>query len=200
MDAAPLIPDAPEPYGLFDRWFTEAKAREPDLAEAMSLATATPDGKPSLRLVLLKDFGEDGFVFYTNAESRKGEEIAANPFGALCFHWKSLRRQVRVEGALSQVSGAEADAYWASRPRASQIAGWASEQSRPLAARSVLESRVKEFEARFQGQPVPRPAQWTGFRLTPARIEFWHDVPNRLHERLIFIRHGGHWHTERLFP
>ena len=200
MDAAPLIPDAHEPFGLFDRWFAEAKIAEPGLAEAMSLATATADGRPSLRLVLLKGAGQDGFVFYTNAESRKGAEIAENPFAAICFHWKSLRRQIRAEGMLAEVSKDEADAYWASRPRASQIAGWASEQTRPLASRGVLEARVKEFEARFEGQPVSRPPQWTGFRLTPAHIEFWHDVPNRLHERLLFFRHGNHWHTERLFP
>lgn len=200
MTAPPLIPDATEPYGLFRGWFSEAKASEPDLAEAMSLATATPDGKPSLRLVLLKDAGEDGFVFYTNAESRKGREIVANPFAALCFHWKSLRRQVRAEGLLAEVPPAEADAYWASRPRASQIAAWASEQSRVLASRSLLETRVKEFEARFEGAPVPRPVQWTGFRLSPTVIEFWHDVRNRLHERLVFHRSNGGWRTERLYP
>ena len=200
MTTPSLIPDAAEPFGLFDRWFAEAKTSEPSLAEAMSLATATPDGRPTLRMVLLKDVSPAGFVFYTNAQSRKGEEIAANPNAAICFHWKSLGRQVRAEGSLTQVSDAEADAYWASRPRASQIAGWASEQSRPLAARSVLEARVKEFEARFEGQPVPRPAQWTGFRLAPEVIEFWHDVPNRLHERLLFLGHDDHWHTHRLFP
>lgn len=200
MSAAPLIPDVAEPHGLFQSWFAEAKAAEPELPEAMSLATATPDGKPSLRLVLLKDASEDGFVFYTNAESRKGREIAANPHAALCFHWKALRRQVRVEGGLAEVSRAEADAYWASRPRASQIAGWASEQSRPVARRELLDMRINEFEARFAGAAVPRPAQWTGYRLTPARIEFWHDVPNRLHERLVFHRLDRGWRTERLYP
>lgn len=200
MTATPLIPDATEPYGLFRAWFADAKASEPDLAEAMSLATAAPDGKPSLRLVLVKDVSDDGFVFYTNAESRKGREIIANPYAALCFHWKSLHRQVRAEGMMAEVTPAEADAYWASRPRASQIAAWASEQSQVLTSRALLETRVKKFEARFEGAPVPRPVQWTGFRLSPTVIEFWHDVRNRLHERLVFHRLDGGWRTERLYP
>jgi pyridoxamine 5'-phosphate oxidase len=200
MTHVPLIADAAEPYALFGAWFDEAKAHEPDLAEAMSLATATADGKPSLRMVLLKEVSVRGFVFYTNAESRKGIEIAANPHAALCFHWKSLRRQVRIEGLVAEVSSAEADAYWASRPRASQIAGWASEQSRHLASRGLLETRIKEFEARFEGAPVPRPVQWTGYRLEPQQMEFWHDVRDRLHERLVFHRLNGGWRTERLFP
>jgi len=200
MDASDLIPDAAEPIGLFRQWFAEARTREPALAEAMSLATATADGKPSLRLVLLKEADERGFVFYTNAESRKGEEIAANPSAALCFHWKSLRRQVRVEGALEAVTPAEADAYWATRPRESQVAGWASQQSRTLPSRAHLQARVAEFDARFSGKPVPRPPQWTGFRLVPQLIEFWHDVPNRLHDRLVFHASSGGWRTERLYP
>jgi len=200
MNASQPIPDVSEPYGLFQRWFEEAATKEPGLAEAMSLATASPDGKPSVRLVLLKDVGPRGFTFYTNAESRKGVEIAANPYAAICFHWKSLGRQVRAEGALEQVTPAEADAYWATRPRQSQIAGWASAQSRVLSGRGVLQSRVDEFDVRFAGGPVPRPAQWTGFRLLPEAIEFWHDVRNRLHDRLLFHRQGDGWRTERLFP
>jgi len=196
----PLIPDLADPYELFRRWFADAKAREPDLAEAMALATATPDGKPSVRMVLLKDVNADGFVFYTNADSRKGQEIADNPAAALLFHWKSLGRQVRIEGVLTQVSDAEADAYWNSRPRASQIAAWASEQSRTLPRRGVLDDRVKDFEAKYAGGDVPRPAQWTGFRLAPSLIEFWHDVRNRLHERLVFHGHGTAWQTTRLYP
>jgi len=200
MDASDLIPDAAEPIGLFRQWFEEARTAEPALAEAMSLATATAEGKPSLRLVLLKEADEHGFVFYTNAESRKGEEIAANPAAALCFHWKSLRRQVRVEGTLESVTPAEADAYWATRPRESQVAGWASQQSRTLPSRAHLQARVAEVDARFAGKPVPRPPQWTGYRLVPQLIEFWHDVPNRLHDRLVFRASGGGWRTERLYP
>lgn len=196
----PLIPDLPDPYELFRWWFAEAKAREPDLAEAMGLATATPDGRPSLRMVLLKDVSPEGFVFYTNADSRKGDEIADNPAAALLFHWKSLGRQVRIEGVLTQVSDAEADAYWNSRPRASQIAAWASEQSRTLPSRGVLEGRVADFDAKFAGADVPRPVQWTGFRLAPSLIEFWHDVRDRLHERLVFHGQGADWRTTRLYP
>jgi len=195
-----LIPDASDPTALFRQWFDEAAAQEPGLADAMSLATATPDGKPSLRLVLLKDVSARGFVFYTNAESRKGEEIAANPAAAICFHWKSLRRQVRAEGQLEPVTAGEADAYWATRPRQSQVAAWASEQSRVLPSRALLQTRVAEFDTRFEGKPVPRPVQWTGYRLVPQVIEFWHDVPNRLHDRLVFRRSGDAWLTERLYP
>jgi pyridoxamine 5'-phosphate oxidase len=200
MDALNLIPDTADPIGLFRQWFDEAKRAEHSLSEAMSLATATPDGKPSLRLVLLKDINDGGFVFYTNTESRKGGEISANPQAALCFHWKSLRRQVRVEGALQPVTTAEADAYWATRPHASQVAGWASQQSRSLPTRAQLQANVAEFETRFAGEPVPRPPQWTGFRLVPEVIEFWHDVPSRLHDRLVFHANGSGWRTERLYP
>lgn len=200
MTAAPLIPDASDPFDLFRQWFDEAVAKEPELPEAMSLATATPDGKPSLRMVLLKDASPRGFVFYTNTESRKGEELAANPVAALCFHWKALRRQVRVEGQLTLVTSAEADSYWATRPRQSQIAGWASEQSRLLPSRALLQTRVEEFETRFASKPVPRPVQWTGYCLAPQTIEFWHDVRNRLHDRLVFHRQADGWRTERLYP
>jgi pyridoxamine 5'-phosphate oxidase len=200
MKPSYLIPDTSDPIALFRAWFDEAVAKEPDVPDAMSLATATPDGKPSLRMVLVKDVTDDGFVFYTNADSRKGKEIAQNTAVAACFHWKSLGRQVRVEGTLTQVTNAEADAYWATRPRQSQVAGWASEQSRILPSRALLQTRVEEFEMRFAGKPVPRPVQWTGFRLTPQTIEFWHDIRDRLHDRLVFHRVGGAWRTERLYP
>lgn len=202
MDALPqpLIPDLADPYELFRLWFAEAEAAEPGLTEAMTLATATADGKPSARMVLLKEASPAGFVFYTNADSRKGQEIAGNPAAALLFHWKSLNRQVRIEGSLARVSDAEADAYWNSRPRASQIAAWASDQSRTLANRAVLQARVQAFDAKYAGQAVPRPAQWTGFRVAPAAIEFWQDVRDRLHERLVFHRQGSAWRTERLYP
>lgn len=200
MDVSSPIPDGADPIALFRTWFDEAEAREPDLHNAMSLATATPDGRPSVRLVLLKDFSSQGFVFYTNTESRKGREIAANPAAAVCFHWKSLRRQVRIEGDLVPVTAAEADAYWTTRPRESQLAAWASAQSRPLPSRAVLQTRVAEYEARFAGEPVPRPDQWTGYSLVPQIVEFWHDVRNRLHDRLVFRRIPDGWQTERLYP
>jgi pyridoxamine 5'-phosphate oxidase len=187
------------PFEHFTRWFAEAKATEPSLPEAMSVATATADGVPSTRLVLLKDYDRRGFVFYTNAESRKGEELAANPRAALCFYWKSLLRQVRIDGAVEAASDAEADAYFASRPRGAQIAAWASAQSRPYGERTVLERRVAEAEARFGQGDVPRPAFWRGYRVVPALFEFWEDRPYRLHDRLIYRRAGEAWRTERLF-
>jgi pyridoxamine 5'-phosphate oxidase len=188
------------PFEHFTRWFAEAKATEPSLPEAMSVATATADGVPSTRLVLLKDYDRRGFVFYTNAESRKGEELAANPRAALCFYWKSLLRQVRIDGAVEAASDAEADAYFASRPRGAQIAAWASAQSRPYGERAELECRVVEAEARFGQGDVPRPAFWRGYRVVPALFEFWEDRPYRLHDRLIYRRAGEAWRTERLFP
>lgn len=194
------IPDFKDPFDLFGRWLDEAIAQEPDLPNAMSLATATAAGKPSVRMVLLKGVSEGGFVFYTNAESRKGQEIAQNPHGALCFHWKSLGRQVRAEGPMSEVTSAEADAYHATRPRQSQIAAWASAQSRTIASRADLESKVAEMEKRFAGKPVPRPPFWTGYRLWPDAIEFWFNVANRLHDRLLFERDGTGWRTHRLNP
>lgn len=195
-----LVPDISDPIALFQRWFGEAIAAEPSLPESMSLATADAAGRPSVRMVLLKGIGDDGFVFYTNAESRKGREIAENPFGAVCFHWKSLSRQVRAEGPLSTVTERESDAYFASRVRESQIAAWASAQSRPLAARTALEQRVAEMERKFAGAAVPRPPYWIGYRMRPDVIEFWHEVPNRLHDRLAFRRTGGGWRAERLNP
>lgn len=200
MDKLPNIPEAEDPIALFAGWLKEAEVTEPDVPNAMCVATVGPEGRPSARVVLLKDSGPRGFVFYTNTESRKGQEIAGNPFAAACFHWKTLGRQVRIEGRLDLVSAAEADAYWATRPRGSQLAAWASEQSRPLDVRETLEDRVKAAETRFAGGDVPRPAHWLGYRLTPDMIEFWLNVQNRLHERLVFHRRDAGWNSGRLYP
>jgi pyridoxamine 5'-phosphate oxidase len=188
-----------EPLAPFRRWLDEAWQGEPN-AHAMTLATTTPDGRPSARAVLLKGLDERGFVYYTNLESRKSTELFANPYAALCFLWKSLDRQVRVEGVVEQVDDEEADAYFASRPRDSQIGAWASDQSRPLASRAELVRRVDEFERRFGAAEVPRPPYWSGFRVVPQRIEFWQERPFRLHDRFLFIREGERWRRERLFP
>jgi len=190
---------ADDPFALFDVWYAEAKAAEINDPDAMALATATPGGNPSARMVLLKGYGPEGFVFYTNADSRKGEELAANPRASLLFHWKALRRQVRIEGAIEEVEPSEADAYFATRSRDSQLGAWASDQSRPLDRRETFEARYEEVQQRFEGKQVPRPPRWTGFRVRPERIEFWSDRPHRLHERRLFVRDGG-WTEGMLYP
>jgi len=191
---------ATDPFQLFDDWFAEAKASEPNDAEAMALATADARGRPSVRMVLLKGHGPAGFVFYTNEESAKGAQLAANPRAALLFHWKSLRRQVRIEGSVERVAAADADAYFASRSRDSQLGAWASDQSRPLDSRATFERRFKEVQQRFEGADVPRPPHWGGYRVLPERIEFWSDRPHRLHERRLFERQDGGWCEGLLYP
>ncbi len=189
-----------DPFDLFGLWFSEAERNEPNDHNAVALATVGDDGMPAARMVLLKGFDAAGFVFYTNVESIKGVQLAQRPRAALCFHWKSLRRQVRVEGEVARVSDAEADAYFQSRHRESQIGAWASRQSRPLATRSELERSIAEFTARFAAGPVPRPPHWSGFRVAPRRIEFWTERPHRLHERLVFSRDRTGWRVDRLYP
>lgn len=195
-------PDMPDPFRLFDTWFEEARASEPNDPNAMALATADADGLPNVRMVLMKGIDPAGVVFYTNTQSQKGQEIIANAQAAVVFHWKSLRRQVRFRGALHRVSDAEADAYFASRPRDSRIGAWASQQSRPLESRFALEKAVAREAARFGLGEVPRPPHWTGFRLVPVYIEFWQDKPFRLHDRLVFRRDGPEapFRTEHLYP
>ena len=189
-----------DPFALFDEWFTEAKASEPNDPEAMALATADLLREPSVRMVLLKEHGPEGFVFYTNEESEKGRQLKENPNAALLFHWKSLRRQVRIEGSVERVSDEEADAYFASRARNSQLGAWASDQSRPLDSRATFEQRFEEMKRRYDGQEVPRPPYWGGYRVIPQRIEFWTDRPHRLHERRLFVRGAEGWSEGLLYP
>lgn len=200
-DAQSALPDT-DPMRLFAQWFAEARASEPNDANAMALATATPQGAPSVRMVLLKDHGAEGFTFYTNAQSRKGGEILANPRAALLFHWKSLRRQIRIEGPLTEVSANQADAYFHSRAFVSQVGSAASDQSRPLDDRATYIARVEALEdaCKAAGE-VPRPPYWTGFTLDPQRIEFWLDRPGRLHDRRSFSRAAdGDWTSTLLYP
>jgi pyridoxamine 5'-phosphate oxidase len=202
----PLTPgdftEAAEPLALFAEWFDEAKKAEPADPNAMALATAGEDGTPNVRMVLLKDVDQRGFVFYTNTESRKGRELIARPQAALMFHWKSLRRQVRVRGSVERVSEAEADAYFATRPRLSQIGAWASKQSSPLESRMAFEKAVARYTAKFAVGMIPRPPYWSGFRVVPLMLEFWHDRPFRLHDRVEYCRPAldAAWTKTRLYP
>ena len=189
-----------DPFALFDAWYAEARASEINDSNAMALATSDADGHLGLRMVLLKGHGPDGFVFYTNQESRKAADLAANPQAALLFHWKSLRRQIRIEGRVSTVSDAQADAYFATRSRDSRLGAWASDQSRPLDARATFEARFAAMQKRFEGADVPRPPHWSGYRVTPERLEFWQDREHRLHERRLFTRDGDGWTEGMLYP
>jgi pyridoxamine 5'-phosphate oxidase len=200
MSPLPPIPGSIDPIELFRKWYEEAIATEPDVPNAMSLATATPEGRPSVRMVLMKGLSEQGFVFYTNTDSRKSAELTGNRFASLCFHWKSLKRQVRVDGVVAFMPDSDADAYHASRPRQSQIAAWASRQSHSLDRRETLLTNFEEMETRFKGKDVPRLDSWRGYCLTPSAIEFWQDVKNRLHDRLVYRRNGEIWKRERLYP
>lgn len=197
-DSAALVAD---PFVRFQEWMNEAWAHEPDDANAMTLATSTPDGVPAARIVLLKGADARGFVFYTNMESRKGDELTANTRAALLFHWKPQGRQVRIEGHVERVTDAEADSYYATRPRISRLGAWASDQSRVLADRTELERRLATFEAKYPGEAIPRPPHWSGFRLIPERFEFWQNMPFRLHDRTVYARAAdGGWTIGKLFP
>lgn len=192
--------DGAEPFDLFGQWLIDARGKEPNDPNAMTVATVDADGMPDARMVLLKDFDRQGFVFYTNTQSAKGRQILGAQKAALLFHWKSLRRQVRIRGTVEIVSDAEADEYFASRARNSQIGAWASEQSRPLESRFALEKRVAEYGLKFGIGAVPRPPHWTGFRIVPTEMEFWRDKPFRLHDRLKFERAGDGWVKSKLYP
>ena len=189
-----------DPHALFEEWYTEAQQAEPGLPEAVALATADAAGVPSVRMVLLKGHDERGFVFYTNSRSRKGAELAANAQAALLFYWKSLRRQVRVEGAVEPVTDAEADAYFATRARESQLGAWASDQSQPMPSRATFEARYLALAAEYEARDVPRPPHWWGYRVRPERIEFWTGRVHRLHDRRLFTRDGDAWTESLLYP
>ncbi|MFC0409463.1 pyridoxamine 5'-phosphate oxidase [Roseomonas elaeocarpi] len=200
LDASTDFERATDPFPLFDRWMADAEQSEPNDPNAVCLATATPDGRPAARIVLLKSVDPRGFVFHSHYTGRKGEEMAANPQVALCFHWKTLHRQVRVEGRVERASAEESDSYYASRARTSRLGAWASRQSQPLRDRAELEAALREVEARFPGEDVPRPEHWGGFRVVPTVVEFWQDAPYRLHDRRVFTRTGEGWATQRLYP
>lgn len=190
-----------DPFARFREWFAEAEASEPSDANAMAVVTSTPDGKPSARTILLKGVDDRGLVFYTNKQSRKSGELAANSAIFLLFFWKSLGRQIRIEGSVEHVTDAEADAYFATRPRISRLGAWASDQSRPLADRTTLERRLAEYEAKYPGEDIPRPPHWSGYRVLPTLFEFWQNMPFRLHDRSVYQRDGhGGWTTGKLFP
>ncbi|GAB5480996.1 MAG: pyridoxamine 5'-phosphate oxidase [Parasphingorhabdus sp.] len=192
-----------DPFSIFDTWYNEARETELNDSNAMTIATADANGQPAARMVLLKGYDRDGFIFYTNQESRKATDIAANPKAAILFHWKSVRRQIRIEGNLSTVSDEIADAYFATRSRDSQLGAWASDQSRPLDSRATFEARYEEMKARFDGQDVTRPPHWSGYRLVPKRFEFWQDREHRLHERRTFMRTNDSdesWIEGMLYP
>ena len=192
---------ADDPIALFDSWYAEAKASEINDPDAMALATADRDGDPSVRMVLLKGHGRDGFVFYTNEDSNKGQDLAENPNAALLFHWKSLRRQVRIEGWVERVSDEQANKYFATRSRESQLGAWASDQSSPLPDRATFEDRYEQVKERFEGEAVPRPSNWGGYRVLPLVLEFWQDRPHRLHERRLFLaQEDGSWIEGLLYP
>jgi pyridoxamine 5'-phosphate oxidase len=191
---------ATDPFQLFEIWFAEAQAGEVNDPEAMALATADARGRPSVRMVLMKGHGPEGFTFYTNEHSAKGEQLAENPRASLLFHWKSLRRQVRIDGVIERITDSEADDYWATRGRDSQLGAWASDQSRPLDSRETFEARFKEAKQQFEGKNVPRPPHWRGYRVVPGRIEFWTDRPHRLHERRMFRLEGDSWTEGLLYP
>lgn len=189
-----------DPHALFESWFAEARTTEINDSNAMTIATVNADGQPSARMVLLKGHGPDGFIFYTNQQSRKASDIHQNPKAAILFHWKSLRRQIRIEGELSRVDDTLADSYFATRSRDSQLGAWASDQSRPLADYAIFEARFAEMKQRFEGRDVPRPPHWSGYCLAPTRFEFWQDREHRLHERRLFVRDGSEWQEGLLYP
>ena len=200
VQGLPELKATPDPIDLFRAWFDDATRAGILMPEAMTLATTTSDGRPSARMVLLKGFDANGFVFFTNYRSRKARELTGNPHAALCFHWSILQRQVRIEGCVTRTSVEESEAYFRTRPRGSRIGAWASSQSETLDSRETLEARVRELEAKYPGENVPLPEFWGGFRIAPARIEFWQGRINRLHDRLVYSRQNDTWRLERLYP